>query len=288
MLWRSRRTSGRRAGEPVRFLPRDELGEEIGTDVYAGGLLLERTAAVHPAKLHAALLARAVAGGAEVHHRTRATRIERHGGGFRVMTTRGSVDAGDVLVAANAYVDGVLPQLRRRVLPVGSFIIATEALPHELARTVMPGDRMCFDTKHLLNYWRLSPDRRMVFGGRASLSATTIADARDVLYAEMLRIHPQLAGVPVTHAWGGNVAVTFDRLPHCGRIEGVAYATGCNGTGVALASWFGERAAAWMTGEDDPPAFADLRFAPIPFRSLRRWWLPPAGRVLRVADRLGR
>ena len=79
---------------------------------------------------------------------------------------------------------------------------------------------MCFDTKHLLYYWRLSPDRRMVFGGRARSRATTVADARDVLYAEMLRIHPQLAGVPVTHAWGGNVAVTVDRLPHCGRIDG--------------------------------------------------------------------
>ena len=85
----------------------------------------------------------------------------------------------------------------------------------------------------------------------------------------------------VEHAWGGNVAITFDRLPHCGRIDGIAYATGCNGTGVALATWFGVRAAAWLTGEEEPPAFADLRFAPIPFRSLRRWWLPPAGRVLR-------
>ncbi len=152
----------------------------------------------------------------------------------------------------------------------------------------MPGDRMCFDTKHLLNYWRLSPDRRMVFGGRASLSATTIADAREVLHRQMLRIHPQLGGVRITHAWGGNVAVTLDRLPHCGRIDGIAYATGCNGTGVALATWSGERAAAWMTDEEDPPAFAELRFRPIPFRRLRRWWLPPAGRVLQVADRYGR
>ena len=275
-------------GEPVRFVPRARLADEIGTEVYAAGLLLERTAAVHPARLHAALVARAVAAGADVHHRTRATRVESRPRGFRVHTTRGAVDAGDVLVAANAYVDGVLPQLRRRVLPIGSFIIATERLPPELARSVMPGDRMCFDTRHLLEYWRLSPDRRMVFGGRASLSATTVADAREVLYAEMLRIHPQLRDVTVTHAWGGSVAVTRDRLPHCGRIDGVAYATGCNGTGVALASWFGERAAGWMTGEEDPPAFADLRFAPIPFRSLRRWWLPPAGRVLRLADRVGR
>jgi len=84
------------------------------------------------------------------------------------------------------------------------------------------------------------------------------------------------------------VAVTLDRLPHCGRIDGVAYATGCNGTGVALAVWFGERAAAWMTADERPPAFADLPFRPIPLRRFRRWWLPSAGRVLQVADRYGR
>ena len=176
---------------------------------------MERTAAVQPAKLHAALVARARAAGAEVHHRTRATRLERRGQGFLVQTTRGTITAGDVLVAANAYVDGVLPALEQRVLPLGSFIIATEPLAPERARSVMPGDRMCFDTKHLLNYWRLSPDRRMVFGGRASLAATTVAGARDVLYAEMVRVHPQLQGVTVTHAWGGSVAVTLDRLPTC-------------------------------------------------------------------------
>ena len=143
----------------------------------------------------------------------------------------------------------------------------------------MPGDRMCFDTKHLLNYWRLSPDRRMVFGGRASLSPTTIADARDVLHAQMVRVHPQLRGVAVTHAWGGNVAVTLDRLPHCGRIDGVAYATGCNGTGVALATWSGERAAAWMTGEEDPPG---VRRAPVPADPV-----PPAAPVVAPARRTG-
>jgi glycine/D-amino acid oxidase-like deaminating enzyme len=250
--------------------------------------LFERTASIQPAKLHHALLERARAAGADVHHHTPATRIERRGSRFRVHTTRGAIDAGDVLVAANGYVDGVCPSLRRRVLPIGSFIIATERLPPELACAVMPGARMCFDTKHLVNYWRLSPDGRMVFGGRASLSHTTVEEARDVLHAQMLRVHPQLAGVSITHAWGGNVAVTLDRLPHCGRLDGVAYATGCNGTGIALATWFGCRAAAWMTGEAEPPAFAQATFRRIPFLQARRVWLPAAGIALRVADRLGR
>ena len=274
-------------GEAVSFLDRDRVHEEIGSDAYVAGLLMERTAGIQPAKLHAALLARATRAGAEVHHRTRVTRIERSGDDFRVQTTRGAITAGDVLLAANAYVDGALPSLQRRVLPVGSFVIATEPLAPDLQHAVLPGRRMCFDTKHLLNYWRLSPDGRMVFGGRASLSRTSVAGARDVLYAQMLRVHPQLRDVAVTHAWGGDVAVTLDRLPHCGRIDGIAYATGCNGTGVSLSIWFGTRAAAWMTGEEEPPAFAELDFRPIPFRSWRRAWLPPAGRALQVADRFG-
>jgi glycine/D-amino acid oxidase-like deaminating enzyme len=275
-------------GEPVEFLDRDALVDEIGSDAYAGGFLMRRTAGIHPAKLHAALLARATRAGARVHHRTRVTRIERREHRFQVQTTRGAIAADDVLVAANAYVDGALPSLQRRVLPIGSFVIATEPLAADLQDAVLPGRRMCFDTKHLLNYWRLAPDGRMVFGGRASLARTSVADARDVLYAQMLRVHPQLHGVVITHAWGGDVAVTLDRLPHCGRIEGVAYATGCNGTGVSLSIWFGTRAAAWMAGEEQPPAFAALSFRPIPFRSWRRVWLPPAGRVLQLADRFGR
>jgi hypothetical protein len=154
---------------------------------------MERTAAVQPAKLHGAFVARARTAGAEVRHRTRATRLERRGQGFLVQTARGTITAGDVLVAANAYVDGVLPALEQRVLPLGSFIIAPEPLAPERARSVMPGDRMCFDTKHLLNYWRLSPDRRMVFGGRASYAAAErLRPPRSVLYAEMVRVHPRL------------------------------------------------------------------------------------------------
>jgi glycine/D-amino acid oxidase-like deaminating enzyme len=275
-------------GEPARFLSREDLASEIGSDVFAAGFLLERTASIHPAKLHRALLARATIAGVDVHHHTPATRVERRGAGFRVHTTRGAIDAGDVLVAANAYVDGAFPALRRRVLPIGSFIIATEPLPPDLARAVMPGGRMCFDTKHLLNYWRLSPDGRMVFGGRASLSRTTVEHAREVLYSQMVHVHPQLGDIPITHAWGGDVAVTLDRLPHCGRLDGIAYATGCNGTGIALATWFGARAAAWMTGEEAEPAFAQVPFRPIPFGQVRRAWLPAAGVVLRAADRLGR
>jgi glycine/D-amino acid oxidase-like deaminating enzyme len=281
-------------GEAARFIGRDELSDEIGSDQFAAGFLLEKTGGLHPAKYHAGLVRVAREAGAELHDRTRARALEqRRGGGWRVRTSRGDIDADEVLLATNAYADGLAPALQRRVLPIGSFIIATEPLDADLARAVIPRGRMVYDTKHFLFYWRLSPDRRMVFGGRTGLGTMPLARARDLLYREMVCVHPQLAGARVDRSWGGNVAITLDRLPHCGRIPvpgggSVAYATGCNGTGVALSTWFGFRAAAWLDGEESPPPFAQLPFRPIPLHSARSLSLPAVGWYLRVLDRLGR
>jgi glycine/D-amino acid oxidase-like deaminating enzyme len=281
-------------GEAARFLTREELSEEIGTDQYHGGLLVERTGGLHPAKYHAGLVRRALDAGAELHEDTRVLDIERRqAGGVRVATTRGAVDAGEVFVATNAYGGGLVPGLHERVVPIGSYIIATEPLPADLARSCIPNRRMVYDAKNFLFYWRLSPDDRMVFGGRTSLAATTVAHARAALARELVRVHPQLTGVPLEYAWGGNVAITLDRLPHCGRMPvgdgaSVAYATGCNGTGVALATWFGYRAAAWLSGEESPPAFAQLPFPKIPLHGWRERYLPAVGWWFRARDRIGR
>jgi glycine/D-amino acid oxidase-like deaminating enzyme len=278
-------------GLPARFLLRTELRAELGSEVFAGGVVLEQAGGLQPAKLYAGLLAAAASAGATVQPHTRALAVrELPAGGdrFQVFTNRGPIDAADVFVATNAYTDDLIPALQRRVLPVGSFIIATEPLGESLRAELVPRRRMVFDTRHLLSYWRLSPDGRMVFGGRTSLAPTTIARARDVLWKEMTRVHPQLRDTRVEYAWGGSVAITRDRLPHCGRIDGVAYATGCNGTGVALATWFGWHAARWLTGAAPPPPFAQLPFPRIPLHSLRDVYLPVAGEGLRVLDRLGR
>ena len=291
---RSNLTEWNELGEVARFLDRDALRAEVGTDAYCGGLLVERTGGLQPAQYHAGLVRRAVEHGAVVSGRTVVTDVSARAlGGFRVETSRGSVDAGEVLVAANAYVDGLVPELRRRVVPMGSFIIATEPLGGDLAHSCIPNGRMLYDTKNFLFYWRRCTDDRIVFGGRTSLASTTVARARDVLYREMTRVHPQLEGVAIDHAWGGNVAITFDRLPHCGRTPlraggTVAYATGCNGTGVALMTWFGYHAAAWLTGAAPPPPFARLPFPSIPLHRLRDRYLPLVGGWFRMRDRYGR
>jgi glycine/D-amino acid oxidase-like deaminating enzyme len=276
-------------GVDARFVTEDELHDELGSDRFYGGLMLPATGALHPAKLHAALVQRALDGGAVLHPHTRAERVERRrAGGFTVTTNRGAIDTADVFVATNAYADGLLPALRRRVLPIGSFIIATEPLDEPTAHSLIPRGRMVYDTRHFLSYWRLTPDRRMLFGGRTRLGRTSVAEARDERYRAMLAVHPRLERARVAFAWGGSVAITLDRLPHCGRIDGVAYATGCNGTGIAMATWMGARAAAWITGEEPPPPFAQLPFARIPLRGLQSTYLPALGWGLRALDRIGR
>ena len=205
-------------GLPARFLLRDELRDELGSEVFRGGVVLERAGGLQPAKLFAALLNAARDAGAGLHDHTRALAVLplRGRGGdtpdgadrFQVFTNRGPVEAAEVFVATNAYADDLLPSLRRRVLPVGSFIVATEVLDAALRDELIPRRRMVFDTRHLLSYWRLSPDGRMMFGGRTSLAPTTVARARDVLSRELVRVHPQLAGVPIEYAWGGSVAIT--------------------------------------------------------------------------------
>jgi glycine/D-amino acid oxidase-like deaminating enzyme len=277
-----------RAGEPVHFVPSDQLHAEIGSDRFASGVVFERTGALHPAKLHAGLARAAVAAGAQVVDGCGA-RSFSHGGSaggrFEVRTDRAVVRADHLILTTNAYADELCPELARRVLPIGSFIVATEPLGDELARSVSPRGRMFVDTKNLLFYWRLSPDNRMLFGGRRSLAHVSVADAARYLTDSMRRIHPQLADVAITHRWGGNVAITLDRLPHVGQVRGAWYATGCNGSGVALNTWLGHRLGQMATGDAEPPAFAELRHQPIPLQRLRRWYLPVVGSWFRFQDR---
>ena len=223
-------------GVSSTIVPRERLHEEIGTDAYYGALAVEGSGLVHPGRYFAGLAAAADRAGADLHEGTRATAIRRQGDGrFVVETTRGAILARDVFVATNGYTDGVVPTLRRRIMGIGSFIIASEPLPEELARELSPKGRSFFDTKNFLYYWHVSADRRMIFGGRASFRPTSIDKTARILWAGLLEVHPQLADYRIEYAWGGNVGFTFDRMPHVGRTkDGVAYALGCCGTGVAL------------------------------------------------------
>lgn len=285
------REHGERLGEAVHWVDRAGLPEEVGSDAFFGGVVIERTGGLQPARFHAGLARLALEAGADVHDRTTAIGLRSLGRrrGYELTTSRGMVTAAEVIVATNAYADGLVGWLRRRVVPVGSYIIATEVLDPEVAASVSPRNRMLVDTKNFLFYWRLSPDGRLVFGGRRSLAAATIPQARDFLYGAMVRLHPQLRDVDLEFAWGGNVAITLDRMPHFGRVprgpaKGVLFATGCNGSGVALNSWLGARAAGVLAGEP-PPAFAEIGFPAVPAHALRGAYLPLVGQWFAYQDR---
>lgn len=273
-------------GSEARVVTGEDLVAEAGSTLFSAGLVIERTGGLHPAKYHAGLVDRAATAGASLRPRVAALGIRRsdRGGALELETDGGTIRSGDVLLATNAHADAVDRGLERRVLPMGSFIIATEPLDPAVAATVLPTRRMAFDDRNLLWYWRHGPDGRLLFGGRKSLGRVSLPEARDHLHSAMLRVHPQLEGVRVDRVWGGEVALTLDRLPHCGVHDRVWFATGCNGSGVALNTWMGNRMGHAILG-GELPAFAELEARPIPLRGLRRMWLPLVGAWFARQDR---
>jgi glycine/D-amino acid oxidase-like deaminating enzyme len=277
-------------GEAASVVERDALAAEIGTDAYHAALLVERSGSLHPARFAAGLALAAAGAGAHLAPHTTVRAVEHQPAGFIVHTDRGAVRAGDVVVATNGYTDRLVPWLARRILPVGSFIIATEPIDAGVAASVSPRGRLFFDSRNFLCYWRLSPDgSRVLFGGRTSFAPTTVEASRDRLYQAMLRIHPQLAGVALDHAWGGNVALTVDRMPHIGRhpASGVVYSMGYCGTGVAMATHLGRLTGRWLAGGGDLPAHARLPWRPVPAPGRVDWLLPVAGWWYQARDHLG-
>ena len=254
-------------GEDTRYADGEELAGEIGSTSFTGGLVVARSAALNPYALAVHLLQRARQVGAEVRNGIEVQRVDRGlPGTTAVRTTAGDVRAGAVVLATGAETaaaPSLSPWLARRILAVGSYIVATEPIAADVARSVSPKGRVFFDTRNFLNYWRLSPaGDRIVFGGRTSFAPTTVDRAAQHLQQAMVRFHPQLAGVRVDRAWGGLVDLSLERAPHVGRDPntGAWFAAGYSGTGVALSLHLGAvlaRAVAEGTADSafavDPP-----------------------------------
>lgn len=272
---------------PVRLLTRSEQGAEVGTNFYHGLLLDERSGALHPARYVQGLALSAARAGADLRPHTPALAVQPDGGGFRVKTAQGPIRARDVLMATNGYTDAALPALRRRLIPVGSYIVATAPLGEEQAAAILPRRRVLFDSKHFLFYFRLAPDRRLIFGGRAQWTPATASSIRTsaaILRRELVRVFPALAGVPIEYAWGGNVCFTTDLLPRAGRLGGVHYAVGYAGHGVAMATYLGDAVAEIILGGEDRNPFRGLPFRAIPLYDGRPWFLPLVGAWYTVLD----
>jgi glycine/D-amino acid oxidase-like deaminating enzyme len=274
---------------PATIVPREAQRAEIGTDAYWGGVVYEQHCSVHPARYHQGLLQRVLDAGAQVAPRTAVQRIERDGSGFRLTTPRGAVHARDVVVATNGYTGALTPWLRRRVIPIGSYMIATESLPVALVDRLIPKNRIVSDTRKVVYYYRASPDRRRIlFGGRVSHQETDPRVSGPLLHADMVALFPELRATRVTHSWCGFVAYTFDELMHTGVHDGIHYAMGYCGAGVGTASYFGMRIGQRVLGlPEGVTALDDLPFETRPFYNGKPWFLAASVRWYRWRDRLG-
>jgi glycine/D-amino acid oxidase-like deaminating enzyme len=273
----------------AHVVPRAEQRSELGTDAYFGGVVYTRYAALDPARFHQGMLERAQAAGASVIPHCRVTNIQREGSGFLVETAKGKVAAANVVVATNGYSGGIAPWLQRRVIPIGSYIIATEPLRPDLMARLMPKDRAVSDTRKVVYYYRASPDRqRILFGGRVSTDEVDPRKSAPPLHAELARLFPELAGVKVSHSWCGFIAYTFDELAHVGQRDGLFYAMGYCGSGVGMAGYLGMRIGQQVLGHPEgATAFDGLAFPTRPFYRGNPWFLRPTIAYYRWRDSLG-
>jgi len=277
----------------LRIVPRNELRDEIGSDIYYGGMVDEVSAGLNPARYVAGLGAAAMRAGAAIFEHTMLQKIDRESQsgapGFRLTASRGSLRARNVLVGTSGYTGAATPALRKRIIPIGSFIITTEALPDAVARELSPRNRQIYDSKNYLYYFRLTPDNRMLFGGRAAFfpeTDQTIRQSAEILRRGMISVYPQLRDTKVEYVWGGTLDFCFDIMPHAGQMDGVYFAVGYAGHGVAMATWQGQRMAEWIAdGKTDNP-FAEIPFpgAPLGLYNGKPWFLPFAGAYYKVLD----
>lgn len=274
--------------EEARFVERADVAAEVATARYHGGLIVQRAGSLHPGKYVRELARVAAANGALLHGGVAVQGYAREGGRFRVQTSAGPITAGALMVATNGYTGAVTPWQQRRLVPVASYMIATEVIGAARVRAMLPKLRVYGDTKKVLYYFRPSPDgERILFGGRASFVDSDVRRAGARLHRFLVHLLPGLADVRITHAWKGNVAFAFDFLPHVGQQDGVHYALACNGSGVVTMTHLGRQAARQIVGGDNRPS----AFSRLPFPTMRGyrgnpWFMPIVGGYYRLKDRL--
>src|ERR1700676_1193064 len=239
----------RRRGAPVELLDRHQVSRLIGSERYCGGWLDRRGGTLQPRSFLFGL-ARAVERlGGRLFTRSAAIKLERAGGPCRVQTPRGQVAARAAVLATDAYTGDLVDALRRTVIAVPSFQVATEPLPQALRQTILPQRQGVSDTWHLLRYFRLSADGRLVMGSRGFFGNTPVATAARHHYRAVQEIFPQLQGVRYDYHWGGLVAMTSDHLPHLHELgPGLLAGLGYNGRGVAMATVMGRLLARRILG----------------------------------------
>ncbi len=224
----------------IRFVDRDELRQMVATEAYHGGTLDMGARHLHPLKFARGLARAAAKAGVRIHEMTE---VERYTAGdpCHVTTANGTVHAGFMILACNGYLGDLAPPVAARVMPINNYIIATEPLGAGRARELIRDDVAVSDSKFVINYYRLSADKRLLFGGRESYSYRFPRDIKNFVGKAMLKIYPQLRDVRIDYGWGGTLAITMSRMPHLARLApNVLSASGYSGHGVAMATLAGK------------------------------------------------
>ena len=271
----------------IDMVPPEAQRAEIGSDLYSGGMLLHDHGGLHPGKYMMGMALAAERAGARLFGHTAVRDVRPAGSGFAVATARGEIRAAAVLMATNGYTTPDFAKLKRRMIPVSSFLIATEELPEGMADDLMPGRRMCVETRNRHCYFRLSPDgRRLVLGGRAAMNRVSLARSARVLHGLLGEIFPQTRTLKLSHSWTGHTGFTFSFMPHIGRLDGIWHAMGYSGSGNAMAPYLGHKAALLMMGDPaGETAFTETTLETRFWYRKTPWFLPFAHQLYRIADR---
>ncbi|OLP43010.1 NAD(P)/FAD-dependent oxidoreductase [Rhizobium oryziradicis] len=271
----------------TRMISRQDLRNEVGTDRYYGGLLFSKSAGMHVGRFVRGLATAAAKRGAQIYEQSPVMGIRRVQGGHQVQTPTGTIVARQVLLATGISHVGPLGWIRRRIVPIGAFLIATEPLsPQDVAR-LMPTGRMVVDTRNLVVYWRLTPDNRLLFGGRARFAVSNPqSDEKSgrILKAAMVDVFPELANTRIDYCWGGMVDATRDRLPRAGQRDGIYYSMGYSGHGTHMATLMGSIMADVMDGKEELNPWRDFDWPAIPGHFGPPWFLPILGAYYRMKD----
>lgn len=265
----------------LELLDGKRIREVVASENYIGGMLDMSGGHIHPLNLALGEAAAVESLGGVIHEQSPAIRVER-GDNPVVYTPKGSVKAKFVVVAGNAYLGNLLPELMAKSMPCGTQVITTEPLSDEMARSLLPQDYCVEDCNYLLDYFRLSGDNRLIYGGGVVYGARDPSNIEAIIRPKMLKTFPQLKNVKIDFAWTGNFLLTLSRLPQVGRLgDNIYYSQGCSGHGVTYTHLAGKVLAEALRGQAERfDAFASLPHYPfpgghlfqVPFSALGAWY----------------
>ena len=273
-------------GHYQKYIPKHQIRDEIGSDTYYGALTDEISGGLHPSKYVFGLASAVSNLGVQLCENTAVTKIEKNdSNNFKLITSKGDITAKKVIIATNGYTDRLVSKLKPLIFPVGSYIVVTEPLTNELQNIINPKRRMYYDSKWFLNYFRLTPDGRMLWGGRNDLSTDLdLDDSAKRLSKELYTVFPDLKDIPITHTWTGKLGITFDLMPHIGKTNGIYYAFGYGGHGLSIATYLGTEIGLILAGKKDRSPFMEISHQTAFFYRNRPWFIPFAARYFRFLD----